>query len=348
MPITIEPLTEATLPAVEDMLMRLWGRDWKPEFSSRLFRWRFLDRKNGEAILVMDGTRCVAMIDSWVRQYMINGELVSVRELCDWFSLPEYGGVGLKPMRMMMKKAEPIVSIGGSQATQSLLPKLGWKPLPHPAVDYSLPVTGGAIVERFFKRFNLPGKQTCVRLANGISLPHRSPDIHIESEREPAFREHSSNSPLLTVSPPRGSYQLASLIGTNEIDWICSAPEEMGEFIALEFLLDNQVIGLTLSRLFSGEHTRKANIVQVQSSQVSTDIYRWMINETTSLVASKGADVVKCRTTCAFIAEALHQLGYLKRDSWQTVWWSKNQEPPQGPILLSRYRADDAIQPYPK
>jgi len=348
MPITIEPLTETTLPAVEEMLLQLWERDWKPEFSNRLFRWRFLDRENGEAILVMDGARCVAMIDSWVRQYMINGELVSVRELCDWFSLPEYRGVGLKPMRMMMKKPEPIVSIGGSQDTQSLLPRLGWKALPEPAVDYSLLVTGAPLVERFFNRFNLPGKNTCVRLANGLWLPHRSPKIRFASENESAFREHSSNSPLPTVSPPPSSYQLASLIGTNEIDWICSAPKEMGDFIALEFLLEDQVIGLTLSRLFKGDHTTKANIVQVQSSQVSADIYRWMINETTSLMARKGADVVKCRTTCNFMAEALHQLGYLKRDSWQTVWWSKNQEPPQGPILLSRYRADDAIQPYPK
>ena len=348
MAITIHPLSEETFPAVKEMLPGLWGRNWSPEFVDRLFRWRFLERQGGESILAMDGDQCVAMIDSWVRDYMIDGDLVRVRELCDWFSLPEYGGAGLKPMRMMMKKPEPIVSIGGSQATQSLLPRLGWKALSHPAVDYSLLLTGAPLVDRFFNRFNLPGKKACVRLASSISLPHRSPGTHIAPAKELAFIEHTRNSPVPNVNPPRGSYQLASLIGSNEIDWICSAPKEMGEFIALEFLVEDQVIGLTLSRLFSGEHTIKANIVQVQSSQVSTESYRWMINETASVMASRGADVVKCRTSCALMADALHQLGYLKRGSWQTVWWSKSQEPPIGPILLSRYRADDAIQPYPK
>ena len=347
MAISFSPLTAETLPAVQQLLLPFWERDWAPEFSDRLFRWRFLGRQDGESILAMDGERCVAMIDSWCRQYMINGERVDVRELGDWYSLPEVRGVGLQPMWMMMKKPQPILSIGGTSATQALLPRLGWKPLPQ-VVNYTLALSSGVIAQRPLNRLGLPGKTTFIKLAHKLSFPVRR--VH----RQPApagnatVSEYDASAAAPLVRPPADAYALASLMGQKELDWLYSAPEEMGEFVSLVFSVEDEPVGLSVSRLYKLEHVDEAAILQIQSSTVSADMYKWMVSETAALLADRGARSIRCKTSCPNVAEALSSVGFRQRAANQTVWWSRDQEAPQGNILLSMFRADDGILPYPK
>ena len=347
MPVSMQPLTENTLAAVGELVLEFWHRAWDPQFTQEMLHWRFLQRPHGETLLVMDGDRCVGMIDSFLRDYLLDGDIVQVRELGDWYSRPEYRGIGLKTMRSMMKRPEPIMSIGGSEATQSLLPKLGWKPLANPAADYALTVTRAALVNAASQRLGIPGKRFTVRLANRFTHPRRW------FLSDPRHRDNATVRPYVGTSgaiggiPSAGFYQMASLIGREEIKWLHQAPEKMGQFLALEFLIDDEVAGITVSRLFDLGYLQQANILQVQTSQVSMDMYRWMIEETTNQLVAQGASSVRCRTSCVILADALKELHFHKRDTLQTVWWSREQDAPQGPVLLSRFRADDGIQPFP-
>ena len=347
MSITIQPLSEDTLPAVIELVLEAWHREWGPEFAERMLRWRFLLRQNGDTVLVMDEGRCVAMIDSFVRDYLIDGDVVKVRELCDWFSRPDYRGVGLKPARIMMKKPEPIISIGGSNATQALLPRLGFKPLPQPAIDYTLPLTGAALVDGLFKRYRIPGRRTGMRLAKHFTHPHRWGDSRHKSAVDGIARISRNGTQLSSTTPPGDQYQLASLINAEDIAWLLAAPEELGQFKVLEFLVDNQVIGVTLNRLNGQNEPVEGTIVHLQSAQVSVEIYRWMIDESISMLAASGASSVKCRTSCPTLADALQSSHFIRRKALQTLWWSPDLKAPSGPSLLSRFRADDALHPYP-
>ncbi len=347
MTISFSPLTAETLPAVKKLLLPFWDRDWDPEFSDLLFRWRFLGRQDGESVLAMEGDRCVAMIDSWCRQYMINGELVTVRELADWYCLPEYRGIGLQPMWKMMKKPEPILSIGGSAATQTLLPLLGWKPLPQ-VVMYTLKLTTGVIAAGYLNRLGLPGKAALIKLAHQFSFPVHRVRAPVAPVSNGSVCEYDPSSEMPEIRPPNDAYTLAALIGKKELNWLYSAPEEMGEFISLVFSVEGEPVGLSVSRLFKQEHVHEAAILQIQSSQVSMGMHEWIVAETIALLAARGACYIRCKSSCPIVAEALRIAGFREGAAQQTVWWSRDREAPQGTVLLSMFRGDDGILPYPK
>lgn len=347
MSVSMQPLTEATLAAVGELVLEFWQRAWGPQFTEEFLRWRFLHRPNGETLLLMDADRCVGIIDSFLRSYLVDGNIATVRELGDWYSRPEYRGIGLKTMRAMMKKPEPILSIGGSESTKALLPKMGWKPLSHPAADYALAVTGAAPVNAISTRFGIPGKRLTVRLANRFTRPRRWFRSRSKYSKSAEVRPYTGTSTAICGLPSAGFYQVASLIRHDEIDWLRAAPGRMGQFIALEFLVDGDIAGITVSRVFDLGFLRQANILQVQTSRVSLDMYRWMIEETTNQLVAQGASSVRCRASCVILADALKELHFIKRDTLQTVWWSGGQGAPQGPVLLSRFRADDGLHPLP-
>ncbi|MFV8818428.1 hypothetical protein [Haliea sp. E17] len=340
-------LSEENLPAVARLLLPSWQRNWDPDLTEGIFRWRFLQRKEGESILAMDGENCVAMIDSWCRQYVVDGEMLRVRELCDWFSLPEYRGIGLQPIRMMMKRNEPIISIGGSPATQAILPRLGWSSLA-PASDYTMPLTTGMILERVLKHKEFPGKAQCIRYAHKIRLPLSRPRV-VDPPRGCASTIHfKPGVSRVAVVPPAQEYALIRAIETPELDWLYSAPPEMGEFQLQEYTVDDKVVGFSISRLYQSRGILKSNILHLQTSSASVELLRWMLGETALVLKSKGACSVSCRTTCTHMANALRQLGFIKRLEHPTSWWSSDQKAPGGPIFLSRFRADDSIHPYPE
>jgi hypothetical protein len=347
MTVRFSPLTEDTLSAAKELLLPFWERDWEPDVADQIFRWRFLAREDGEAILALDEDRCVAMIDSWCRRYMVNGDMVTVRELGDWYSLPEYRGVGLQPMWMMMRKPEPIVSIGGTADTQGLLPRLGWKPLPG-AASYTLELSSGVLAERLLKRLKSPGKSALTALAHKLSIPVRRVRLHSAPLANATVREYDPSDEPPEVIPPRDAYPLASLIGAKELRWIFSAPDVMGKFICLVFSINGQPVGLSLSRLFRLEHFCESKILHMQASDTSPSSYAWMASETARHLARRGAKKIQCRNSCPKLAIALHDAGFAERGTAPSYWWSRDLEAPQGTALLSLFRADDGILPYPK
>jgi hypothetical protein len=121
MSITLIPLSDADHASVRRLLAEFWPCDWSEELEDYL-AWRFGRRESGETLVASDRGRCVGILDSFIRPYLIAGQRELVRETCDWFCLPEYRavGVGLHLMRRMMSKPEPILVIGGTKATLDL------------------------------------------------------------------------------------------------------------------------------------------------------------------------------------------------------------------------------------
>src|SRR5215475_12556941 len=89
--IQIKPLDESYRPAFEELLRENWQQNWDDRVAREIVQWRYYDRPtNTITWLAMDDDRCVGMLDSMVRPYLLNSQRVMVRETADWYCKPEY------------------------------------------------------------------------------------------------------------------------------------------------------------------------------------------------------------------------------------------------------------------
>ncbi len=216
MSITVVPLNEADPVGVRELLVRSWRCDWSEELAADYLAWRYGARGSGETLLACDGRRCVGILDSFIRPYWIAGRREIVRETCDWFCLPEYRvfGVGLHLMRRMMARPEPLLSIGGSEFTLDLLPRLKWTQ--HPSVDnFLLPVSTRAVATLVASRL----------LRRRVAPLYGVPDIRLVRKlpRQPppaANAEVRARRPGDQNEVPNGApYALAPWLDTISIGW---------------------------------------------------------------------------------------------------------------------------------
>lgn len=346
MPIEYITLTDASLPAMQELLLPWWGKNWSPDLADRIFRWRFIDRPDGETILAMDGSRCIAMVDSWTRPYFIDGEPVRVRELADWYSLPEYRGAGLQPMWMMMRKPEPIVGMGGTDATRNLLPRLKFQSMPQEAGLFTLKLSSGAFAERLLRRIRPQGVEALAAVFHRLSLPVRRVRP-IPLGAKASVRALQPGDSLDATRPSPKDYAIARLTDAGELDWLRAAPPEMGEFSALAFLDAGRLLGLSITRVYSMGHHKEAFVLHVQSADARLEVYSWMVSESATFVASRGATVIQGRASCPILCDALVKVGFSQYASLAPRWWSQHRDAPTGALLLTWLRGDDGLLPYP-
>jgi hypothetical protein len=87
-----------------------------------------IDLEFENAAAVGDG-RCIGLIHSSVRPYIVDGRRVLVRESCDWWSEPSLRqiGVGLRLRRQLIAADKPRLSIDGRHINPELLSQLKWR-----------------------------------------------------------------------------------------------------------------------------------------------------------------------------------------------------------------------------
>ena len=339
-------MTAEHIPAVKKLLLPSWQRSWNEELCDRFFQWRFQERENGEGILAFDGSHCVAMIDSWIRPYVLGDQIISVREPADWYCLPGYRGLGLRPMWKLMEKPEPILSVGGTEATRTLLPRLQWKPLT-PVTNYMLPLASGVMVEAMLKRLRPPCTEILIHFGHKLSFRVRKPYLHPPPVAGGMVLQHNSCDSFPTIIPSTKCDDLVPLCTEGEFSWLSRAPEQMGEFIFLVFSLNGSPIGFTVSRLFQLTHLTEARLLHIQTSEESIKSYAWLVAETAHELSRRGAHLIRCRATCSIICKSLKMTGFLERSQSPVFWWSRDKKVPEGTIRLTWLRGDDGIEPYP-
>jgi hypothetical protein len=72
--------------------------------------------------------------------YRVAGQQVLVREPCDWYCLPGNRGVGMRLMKWLISKKEPLLGVGLPKAAIAIAPRLNWKHLLD-THDFVLPIT---------------------------------------------------------------------------------------------------------------------------------------------------------------------------------------------------------------
>jgi len=341
MAISFSLLTRENALAAHSLLRRTSGRqNWSNEFSERMFEWRFFARRCGETLLALDGERCVAILDAFLRPYLVSGRCITVRETCDWFCLPEYRplGVGLRLMRLMMAKPEPIVVIGGAQSTRSLLPKLKWQSLCSVS-DYVLPVSLRGVTG-FGMRLLLERAEKLARL-----IP---PQIKLRRPRRlkgagASVQVTDGVSGQMLPLPAHDAYGVASLMDEENLRWLALAPQEIGDLVTLNFFVDGVPVGISTSRLMEHVEGRTAKLLHIQSALQSHAMLEWIISETAQQLVARGAGLITCRASCPVVGAALRRVGFLFVRALPAFWWSGGIAPPTGTMHLTMIRGDDAL-----
>ncbi len=346
MAIRIERLTVEHLAAVRRLRQSQSTKAWPKELSDEFFRWRYLGREQYETLLAMDGNHCVAMLDSSFHAYRFGDSIIRIREPSEWLCLPAYRpqGLGLRLMRTFMKEPEPMFAMVGTWMTQDILPLMGWQKLPD-TINYSLPLTSGALADSLLGLLRMPVGKLRTRLAHTISLPiwHRRSNA---PSGDSLVSEHRSGDSLPLVEPSR-DYALACLSSSWEPAWLDKAPADMGKFIWLVGYSGGVPVGLTISRLFRRNGVAEAILLHVQASHRSPALYGWLVAESARLLARRGAAKVVCRASCPTFSNALKSLGFVERSRTPAFWWNRGGTELAGPLHLTMWRADECIRPYP-
>lgn len=339
---TISQLDETTLPRLLALLPTAWGLECCPDFVREVFRWRYLERPSGGLTWVaLDRDRCVGMIDSYLRPYLLDGRRVLVRETADWFCLPQYRplGIGLKLMRMMMRLPEPLINIGGTDPTRSILPRLGWKRI-STVQQMVLPVNLRGLAGRLLSRTQHPERARYaraiprfLRLQRPVTIPPPAADAQVQ-EWLPG-RE-------LEI-PIRRQEGLLELVERPDLEWICSAPHNLFQAVVLVFRLGGEPVGFSLSQLEPSASGLDGRIVHLQMSCPSQALTEWIISETVRRLTDGGANFIRCRASTRPAIAALRRTGFFAAGVEPVFWWAQGPTPPPVGIVVSYLRADDAV-----
>ena len=70
-------LDGTSAPALLRLMPLVWEQDWDADFFRETFRWRYLDRPSGGGTwLTFDESECIAVVDSYLRPYLLDGRRV--------------------------------------------------------------------------------------------------------------------------------------------------------------------------------------------------------------------------------------------------------------------------------
>jgi hypothetical protein len=146
------PFEPTHLHAVGDLFAATWDRPRSEAF----LRWRLLDWPGHHGVVALRPSgECVAFISAARRLYRYpDGVVGPVSETLDWIAHPDLQGAGLGirvlQKLMALNKAEgvPLLTVGGTEDTRALVPRLGWVEVGD-APSFLLPLAGDALDEQW-------------------------------------------------------------------------------------------------------------------------------------------------------------------------------------------------------
>jgi hypothetical protein len=345
MALRLTQLDETNRPAFEALLAHAWRQNWGPELARALIRWRYYDRPSGGGTwLACNDGQCVAMLDSFVRPYLLDGRRIMVREGCDWYCLPKYRplGLGVRLMRELMACPEPQLAIGGSDATLAILPRLGWTRLPD-VHNYVLPVTARSVASTLLRE-RWPYREAYARVIPGF-IPLRRP------RRAPApaggvgrITEWRPGTPTgLPVPQQQG---LVQLLDQADRDWFAQLPPGVAQPLGLLFFLNDAPVGFSLSQIEPTKSGFDGCIVHLQTADPAQAVVDWIVAETAARLVARGGGVIRCWASNPEKVAALRRTGFVVERTLPSYWWPKTGLPAPAGIDAGCLRADDAM-PFP-
>lgn len=343
MAISFRKLDEATRGPFEHLLTHFWTRRRSGDLQPALMHWRYYTRPSGGGTwLAFDGDQCVGVIDSFLRQYLLDGRPLVVRETCEWFCLASYRprGIGTLLMRKMMAGAEPILSIGGTPASLAMLPRLRWTAL-EPVQEWVLHVKARNVAGGLLRR-TWPAGEPLAKLVPPAIHIRRLPRAVSPSGALARVEDLYGEVPSALPSPgPKG---LVQILGQADRDWLATMPPALARPFGLVFLLNDEPVGASFSQLEPRSFGFAGRIVHLQIVQTAAqDVFDWVVAETARRLVKAGAGLIGCWASTPEKATALSNAGFIMRTLEPSYWWSRHRIPAPSRLDAGYLRADDAV-----
>jgi hypothetical protein len=346
MSIEFTKVETSTRQAFYETLLMFWDRRWESEFQQQFLAWRYASRSDGETLVAMSGSKCIGLIDTFIRPYRIGGQQVLVREPCDWYCLPGNRGVGMRLMKFLIAQGEPLLGVGLPKAAVAIAPRLNWSHLLD-VHDFILPVTARRVAGAILRKAKLGDGSVSKYLPRGIYLrPNSTWTKHREKEGEVED--------LAPEDWPEGewpgagdgsAYAVAPILTTSYVRWLASGPSSLGKVFCLAFRIKGALVGLTICRIEASKVGRKARLIHLQSFELNVERLRWMIAENVRRAIQLDAESVHCRSSCPTTKAALASLRFRLTGN-EAVMVGFNHLPiPTGPVNVTYVRGDDAMIP---
>ena len=322
MALRMERLEDTTGVAFEELLAQAWGQNWGPRFARELVEWRYYQRPSRrDTWLAMDGKHALpSSTSSCGPTFLTDLPLRSARPATG-FALRRTApsGIGIRPMRQMMAYPEPILSIGGTEATLAILPRLGWQPLAE-VQSYVLPVKMRNLAGTWLRR-NWPTHEA---IANAIPnfipfhLPRRAPPpLGCVARTE----EWQPGTAIPMPLPERQG--LVQILEQADQDWIAKMPPWLARPLGLLFFAGENLVGFSLSQLEPAVSGFDGCIVHLQTAHETQPVVDWIVGETAWRLATRGAGIVRCYASSAAKIAALEKAGFSRWMPRPSYWWHR-------------------------
>ncbi|MFO1086506.1 MAG: hypothetical protein U1E21_18270 [Reyranellaceae bacterium] len=346
MSIEFTKVEASTRPAFYETLLMFWSQRWEEEFQREFLDWRYARRTDGETLIAMSGSKCIGLVDTFIRPYRIGGEEVLVREPCDWYCLPGNRGVGMRLMKYLIAQGEPLLGVGLPKAAIAIAPRLNWTHLLD-AQDFLLPITARRLAGAILRRARLGDGAVARYLPRGIRLRPSSiwtRHREMDGEVEDVTREEWTAKGGASVDGGEG-YAIAPIVTASYSQWLKSGPASLGKVFCLAFRVKGALVGMSICRIEASKVGRKARLIHVQASEPDVKRLRWMIAENVHRAIELDAESFHCRSSCPVTKDALMSLRFHPTSSSAVMVGFNGLPIPAGSVNVTYLRGDDAMIP---
>jgi hypothetical protein len=332
--IRIEELNPTHIESLRRFAEKVWDRPRTDAY----YRWRYLDCPGLRGVLALRGDECVAAIFALTRRYRMATYSIDCLEPFDWYCMPELRGVavGVQVMRRLMSLGPPIIALGGSDHTRSLLPRLGFTTVVV-GRQHVLPLAGamfrarrGAVAAALFdvlgRRWYAPRRRvgpdglTCIPVC---ALDDSVLDLY----REPTGLN------LVALSEP------------SRLRWLSGGFAGAGAYPTFTFVARGQRHGWAFCRIFQSGGYRAGEILDLYLADGSEPHYTWAIAELSATLAGYGVHMIRASATAPPVIAALARNRFrVENDLPVMVWW-RNGEVPSLPMHIMGGHGDGAFFP---
>ncbi len=283
------------------------------------------------------------------KRYWIEGSRRDVLEIFDWAAHPEVRrrGAGLAVVQQAMREGVPLFTLGGSDDTLRILPRLGWRAVAE-ATAYTLPLRGAYVRRVLGSRAPVAavlggaGFDALGRAWFRARRPPARSAVRVEPvtgfgdllDRQDAGRFHA------LVAAPDGAV----------LDWADRGLPRPGQYLRFEARRAGQPCGWALARVRVTEDGRAGEIVDFFGPPPALDVYDALVRQMTTCLAGMGADHVAASASCPIAQAALVRNRFLQRGRYPLLAFFPQGSPgpgATGPVHVMRGTADHCYLPLP-
>ncbi|HKQ97066.1 MAG TPA: GNAT family N-acetyltransferase [Candidatus Polarisedimenticolia bacterium] len=341
--IDVVPFTPAHLPA----FIRFSRRTWTRPDDEAYFRWRYLEAPAQRILLAMSGDTIAATLMAFERDYLIGGRRRSCLEIFDWYCLDEYrgAGIGTRLMRSLMDAGTPIVAVGGTTFTLTLLPRLGWRRLAV-ASCHRLPLGGRSTGESLQRRYRIPARAGALAF-DALLRPWFAPRVRARPAGGEVRLASAPGEELLALYEGRTGYDLLPLPHLPHLRWLTGGWPPLGPFRILHFMQGGVLRGWTLLRVYGPEGRREVNLLDLYAPRPDEALYTWMISESLVRAGEFRPEAVNSQSACPILARALRRNRFLSSGDTPIHVWPADFAEGTGAMHMVQNASDGAFIPYP-